>query len=165
MGLLVAGCATLDDRLATHLESGSTEVRECAQWYRALDAEIDAAGVRDAQYTRVPGFPHLRVDRLLASLRSRAAQSDQALRAFTERLAELDFESRRHEVQNLPTLAGEVARAQILRRIRDCGTALREADFASADTRAALLAAASVPDDYSTTRRVLGLYSLTKIPF
>ena len=164
MGLLVAGCATLDDRLAAHLESGSTEVRECAQWYRALDAEIDAAGVRDAQYTRVPGFPHLRVDRLLASLRGRAAQSDQALRAFTERLAELDLDSRRHEVQNLSGL-NENARGQALRRAGDCGKLLREADLASADTRAALLDAARVPDDYSTARRVLGVYFLTKIPF
>jgi hypothetical protein len=164
MGLLVAGCATLDDRLATHLESGATEVRECAQWYRALDAEIDAAGVRDAQYTRVPGFPHLRVDRLLAALRSRAAQSDQALRAFNERLAALDLESRRHEVQNLSAL-NENARGQTLRRAGHCGKLLREADLAGADTRAALLAAASVPDDYSTARRVIGVYFLTKIPF
>ena len=164
VGILVGGCAAIDDRLAAHLESGSTEVRECAQLYRALDAEIDAAGVRDAQYTRLAGFPHLRVDRLLASLRSRAAQSDQALRAFAERLAELDLESRRHEVQNLAVL-NERARAQILRRAGDCAKVLREADLASADARTALLAAARVPDDYSTAQRVLGLYSLTKIPF
>jgi hypothetical protein len=163
-GLLVAGCATLDGQLAAHLESGPSEVRECAQWYRALDAEIDAAGVRDAQYTRVPGFPHLRVDRLLAALRSRAAQSDPALRAFAERLVELDLESRRYEIQNLSTL-NESVRGQTLRRARDCGKLLSDADLASGEARAALLAAARVPDDYSTARRVLGLYSLTKIPF
>ena len=162
--ILVAGCATLEDRLAPHLESGPTEVRECAQWYRALDAEVDAAGVRDAQYTRVPGFPHLRVDRLLASLRSRAAQDDQALRAFAERLAELDLESRGHELRNLSAL-NEHARGQTLRRAGDCAKLLRDADLASANARSALLSAASVPDDYSTPRRFLGLYALTKIPF
>src|SRR5688500_20215009 len=118
MGLLVAGCATLDDRLATHLESGSTEVRECAQWYRALDAEIDAAGVRDAQYARVPGFPHLRVDRLHASLRGRAAEDTAALHTFAERLAELDLESRRHEIRNLSKL-NQNAREEMQRRLRD----------------------------------------------
>jgi hypothetical protein len=164
IGVLVAGCAALDDQLAVHLESGSTEVRECAQWYRALDAEIDTAGVRDAQYTRVPGFPHLRVDRFLASLRSRAAQSDPALRAFAERLAQLDLESRRHELRNLSAL-NEGGRGQALRRAGDCGKLLRDADLASDDARAALLAAASVPDDYSSARRVLGVYFLTKIPF
>jgi hypothetical protein len=162
--LLVAGCAAVDDRLATHLETGSADVRECAQWYRALDAEIDAAGVRDAQYTRLPGFPHLRVDRLLAALRDRAAESEPALRAYAERLAELDLESRRHEVQNLPAL-DESFRGQTLKRARDCSRRLRDADLASGEGRAALLAAARVPDDYSLTRRVLGLYFLTRIPF
>jgi hypothetical protein len=164
LGLLAAGCASTDGQLAAHLESGSSEVRECVQWYRALDAEIDAAGVRDAQHSRVPGFPHLRVDRLLAALRDRAAESEPALRAFAERLAELDLESRRHEVQNLSAL-NESARGQSLRRARDCSKLLRDADLASREARAALLAAARVPDDYSTARRVLGLYSLTKIPF
>lgn len=164
MALLVAGCASVDDRLAAHLEAGSTEARECAHWYRALDAEIDAAGVRDAQYTRVPGFPHLRVDRLLASLRSRAAESDPALRAFAERLAELDLESRRHEIQNLSAL-NESVRVQTLRRARDCAKLLRDADLGSREARAALLAAARVPDDYSLGYRVLGLYPLTRLPF
>jgi len=162
--LLAAGCATGDGRLAPHLESGPAEVHECAQWYRAIDAEIDAAGVRDAQYTRVPGFPHLRVDRMLASLKSRAAESEPALRAFGERLAELDAESRRHEIQNLPALTGD-ARAQALRRARDCGRRLREADLASSGAREALLAVARVPDDYSTALRFFGLYYLTRIPF
>ncbi|HET9351803.1 MAG TPA: dihydroneopterin triphosphate diphosphatase, partial [Burkholderiales bacterium] len=151
--LLTAGCATGEAPLAPHLDAGaSAEVRECAQWYRALDAEIDAAGVRDAQYTRVPGFPHLRVDRTLASLKDRAAQSESGLRALNERLAELDADSRVYEVRNMPTLNDD-ARATALRRARDCGKRLREADLASPGARESLLAAASVPDDYSTASR------------
>jgi len=168
--LLATGCAALDEELAARLASAPTEVRECAEWYRALDAETDAAGVRDAQYTRVPGFPYLRVDRLLASLRDRAAASEPALQAFAERLVELDLESRRHEIRNLPgdALPGigrDAARAQALRRARECGRLLRNADLARPDARAALLAAAQVPDDYSVVRRALGLYPLTRIPF
>ena len=64
---LAAGCASLQDQYP------SPPARECAEWYQALDEATDAAGVRDAQYTRVAGFPYLRVDRMLASLRSRAA--------------------------------------------------------------------------------------------
>ena len=149
--LLAAGCASTETPvvapLAPHLESGPAEVRECAQWYRALDAEVDAAGVRDAQYARVPGFPHLRVDRLHASLHDRAAQSEAALHLFAERLQELDLESRRYEVQNLPTMSGEAARTQALRRAGDCGRVMRAADLASSESRAALLAAARVPDE------------------
>ena len=159
--LLAAGCATGDGSLATHLEGGADDVRECAYWYRALDAEVDGAGVRDAQYTRLAGFPHLRVDRLLASLKERAARSDAALRAYGERMAELDLEARRHEVRNLPTLSDE-ARTQALRRASECSSRLRAADREHA---AAVLAAVQVPDDYSTMQRVLGLYAITKFPF
>src|SRR6185295_14916976 len=103
--LLAAGCAAGGGKpLASHLGSGTPEVRECAQWYQALDAEIDAAGVRDAQATRMPGFPHLRVDRTLAGLRDLAAKSEPTLQAYAERLAELDLEARVPEIQNLPTL-------------------------------------------------------------
>jgi 8-oxo-dGTP pyrophosphatase MutT (NUDIX family) len=162
--LLAAGCAGNGGGLAPHLESASPEVRACAHWYRALDAEIDAAGVRDAQYTRVPGFPHLRVDRLHAALRSRAAEGAPAMRAFGEQLTELDLESRRHEVQNLPTL-DDARRRETLRRADDCGRLMRAADLASLPARAALLRAARVPDDYSTALRIAGLYYLTRIPF
>ena len=163
--LLATGCATGTAKLAPHLESGAAEVRECAQWYQALDAEIDTAGVRDAQSTRMSGFPHLRVDRFLAGLRERAAENERALRAYAERLIELDLEARRHEIQNLPTLANEAARVQALRRVRDCGRLLRDADLARGESRAAMLAAAQVPHDYADWQRVLGLYPLTRHAF
>jgi 8-oxo-dGTP pyrophosphatase MutT (NUDIX family) len=152
--LLAAGCATGDRRLAPHLESGAPEVRECAAWYQALDAEVDAAGVRDAQAARMAGFPHLRVDRFLAGLRERAGRDERTLRAYSERLAELDQEARRHEIQNLPSLPSEAARTQALRRGRDCGRLLRNADLASAESRAAMLAAAKVPGGHSTPQAV-----------
>jgi 8-oxo-dGTP pyrophosphatase MutT (NUDIX family) len=160
--LLAAGCAATPD-LASHLENGTAEVRDCTRWYRALDHEIEAAGVRDAQYTRVPGFPHLRVDRLLAAQRERAAESEPALRTFAERAAELDLESRRHEVLNLR--GDERVRRQAMRRAEDCGRLLRNADLQSEDGRRALLAAARVPDDYSSPMRFFGLYYLTRLPF
>jgi 8-oxo-dGTP pyrophosphatase MutT (NUDIX family) len=146
--LLAAGCAAGGGgKLAPHLESGAPEVRECAQWYQALDAEIDAAGVRDAQATRVAGFPHLRIDRTLAGLRDRAAKSEPALRAYAERLAELDLEARVLEIRNLPALPSEAARTQSVRRAQDCGRRLLRADLATSASRAAMLAAAKVPDD------------------
>jgi 8-oxo-dGTP pyrophosphatase MutT (NUDIX family) len=147
--LLVAGCATGSGELAPHLRSGASEVRECAAWYQALDSEIDAAGVRNAQDARIAGFPHLRISRFLAGLRARAAENDRTLRAYAERLAELDQEARRHEIQNLPTLPTQAARTNALRRVRDCGRIMRDADLASHDARAALLAAAKVPDERS----------------
>jgi hypothetical protein len=154
--LLAAGCASGTGELAPHLAAGAPEVRDCAAWYQALDAEIDAAGVRDAQAARMAGFPHLRVDRFLAGLRERAAENDRALRAYSERLAELDFEARQHEIRNLPALPDDNARTQALRRARDCARLLRAADLASSESRAALLAAATVPEDRVRVREPAG---------
>jgi hypothetical protein len=168
----IAGCGTLERSFDAHLESQSTPVRECAQWYRALDEATEAAGVGDAQYTRVAGFPYMRVDRLLASLRERARASEPAFQAFAERLRELDLESRRYELDNLPrerleSLPGMKASSPggAVRRTQECARLLREIDLAKPAARAALLKAAQVPDDYSDASRALGLYPIARLAF
>ncbi len=158
--LALGGCATLDRALDAHLASPDVGVRECAQWYRDLDGEIDAAGVRDVQYARVPGFAYLRVDRALAAQRKRAAASEAALHALSERMLQLDLAARAHEIRNLPQ-----ARPGALVRTRDCGRLLRELDLARPEARAAMLEAARVRDDYSEVRRILGVYGLSRLAF
>ncbi len=168
---LAAGCAA-QAPFRAHLESPSFQLRECARWYAALDSEIDAAGVRDAQQTRVPGFPYLRVDRLHAALRPVAARSGEALQAYADRLLALDLEARRFEIANLPqprfealTAIPGTTRRQAALRTRDCGRLLREIDLAKPEERERLLRRSSVPDDYSSALRVLGLYAFTRVPF
>jgi hypothetical protein len=147
-------------------------VRACAQWYRALDQAVAASGVRDAQYAEIPGFPYFRADRLLASLRERAAANASAFQAFTERLADLDLDARRHEIDNLPRaqLVGlpgmnESSAGGALRRSRECSRVLREADLANPGARADLLKIVHVPDDYSDASRALGLYPISRLAF
>lgn len=173
LGLAAAGCASLEPPLRAHLASGAPQVRECAEWYRALDERVAAAGVRDAQDAAVPGFPYLRVNRLLAALRPVAAASAPALQALSERMLLLDLEARRYELGNLPfspaddaddPKLGLGARAA-LRRTQECGRLLNEIDLAKPETRAALLERAAVPDDYSLLARALGLYPLTQLAF
>src|SRR5574337_1138054 len=96
-----AGCATLEEPFRAHEESASPQVRQCADWYGALDREVAGAGVRDAQDARIPGFPYLRVNRLLASFRHQAAADERGLRPWADRLLELDASARRHEIANL----------------------------------------------------------------
>jgi len=87
LGAALAGCAGLPPSpFETHLTSQSAELRECAAWYRDLDNAVEAAGVRDVQYTRMQGFPYMRVDRLLASLAGRAAANEVAMRAWSDHL-------------------------------------------------------------------------------
>ncbi len=166
--VLLSGCAGFGG-----MEYSSPAARDCTDWYRAIDAEIDAARVRDAQDSRVAGFPYLRTSRLLSSFRGEAAASERVLHALVDRMQALDLEARRHEIVNLPQerlpappgAASMQARDVALRRTQDCARLLREIDLAVPERRAALLERATVPDDYSSTSRVLGLYALTKVPF
>ena len=169
----LAGCATLDRPFGEHLESSAVVVRDCAEWFAALDEAIDAAGVRDAQETRIPGFPYLRVNRPLSALRDRAAKDAGAVQAFALRLAALDYSARSAEIANLPddrlqglpALTVPGSRREAVARTRDCGHLLREIDVAKPEARRLLLERAEVPDDYSAPLRVLGLYALTRYPF
>jgi hypothetical protein len=149
--LLVAGCST-----APALQGQA----DCALWYETLDRMVDDAGVRDAQYSRLEGFPYLRVDRFHASLAERARANE---RAFAARLLELDLDARRVEIANLPDMPGN--RAVVRERAGECGRKLLDAQLAKPDGARAIVEAARVPDDYSTVARVLGLYALTRIPF
>jgi len=168
-----AGCASLDSPLREHLESEAVQVRTCASWYEALDQAIEAAGVRDAQETRIPGFPYLRANRLLAALKDRAAISEPAAQALAVRLAALDHAARAAEIRNLPqaqaaalpdvVVAG--SRAEILTRTRECAWILKEIDLARPQTRQLLIERLNVPDDYSNGLRIAGLYYLARIPF
>lgn len=162
--VLASGCATLETPFSGHLESMAPQVRDCAQWFRTLDAQVDAAGVRDAQDAPVQGFPYLRASRLLAALRPRAESNDAALQALAEQMRSLDFEARHYEIMNLP--AGQIADLRAaLERTKRCGSLLRDADLADAAARRTLLERATVPDDYRTADRVIGLYVFTQIPF
>lgn len=168
-----SGCATLDPAALRRDSSGNAGVQDCARWFRALDAAVDAAGVRDAQSTRVRGFPYLRVDRFSAALRDSAQRETSARLAFTDRLLALDADARRHEIANLPSERLQAARAgwpdanaaAALLHTRNCGSRLLAFDLESPDTERALIDLADVPDDYRTAYRVLGLYELAKIPF
>ena len=161
---LLAGCAPLQEPFSRHLESAGGPVRECAEWFAGLDAQVSEARVRDAQDARVAGFPYLRANRLLAALRPLAESDERALQALADRMLALDLEARRMEIMNLP--AGQVpAVAEAVARTQNCGKLLREIDLAKPEGRRALLERVQVPDDYSTLGRVLGLYVLTRLAF
>jgi len=116
------------------------------------------AGTRDAGASRVSGFPYLRVDRLTASFAPQAQWDERRFDAWFDRARGLDREGRGAELANA-ALSGEMA------RVEDCAKRLADHDRRDADLRSALLARALVPDDYLDWQRVVGLYSLTRLPF
>lgn len=169
--LLLAGCASLGPRpdtagvyasppVAQHLQR-EDDVGLCARLLREADRAIDAAGVRDALAARVPGFPYLRVDRITAAL-APAPDAGVPFVAWSHLLAQLDAQARRYESANAPTDSTPFA------AVDACRLVLARADDTADDTvalRAALRAAATVPDDYSAALRAVGLYPLTRLAF
>ncbi|MDH3461813.1 MAG: hypothetical protein OEM00_12750, partial [Burkholderiaceae bacterium] len=154
--LLTAGCATVNPYaqapIANHLQRQDA-VGDCARLYAQIDSAIDVAGVRDAEARRVPGFPYLRVNRFLQALAERA--EDPAQQADWRRwLASIDADARSAEMAN----AGLPKSTQL----ESCRNQLLANDSRQHRT---LVAAAQVPDDYSTGLRALGLYPLTRIAF
>jgi len=145
----------------------------CHEVYLRVDQAVADAGVGDGMAARVAGFPYLRANRFLASYAREelsAAQFDQWL----ERMMRLGLEAHRVEIANLPAASRE-ALGSMLREIgehappRDaleaCATRLAAADRAQPERRAELRGAVSVPDDYATWQRIVGLYWITRIPF
>jgi hypothetical protein len=147
------GCATAPSLDEARIASSSPEIASCAEWFRALDAEVAAAGVRDLQYAAIPGFPYLRADRFLAGSAGRVAAHAPAFDALADRLLSHDVESRRYEIDNLPAavvekwsgMRFEDSRAVALRRSVQCGRLLRGMELARPEMRSALLARVVLP--------------------
>jgi hypothetical protein len=165
----VSGCAQFTSR--TTAPQGD---QACDALYAAADRAVQRAGVRDGAAARIDGFPHLRVDRLLASFADQPL-SDAQFDAWLQRLRATDRKARSFEIANLP--AGQraelqEAQAALVQRqggldaaLDACGTALVERDRAALQRRETLRRQARVPDDYDQWKRIVGLYWLTRIPF
>lgn len=198
LGLLaavaLAGCSALPLKpLAPEASLPPDAARLCEQFFGQLDEAVAAAGVADAESSRVNRFAYLRSNRFLASYRQNL--TDEALPAWADAMLRLDREARAVELAQLPAaVAKRLADRQaehpaehpaedsaedpadpkanptangpaLAARIADCGTTLRHRDLSNPERRAALRQAAEVPDEYATAYRVLGLYWLTRLPF
>lgn len=171
---LLAGCSTVSAPPRGSLSLPSLTVRQCAEDFRALDAVVDRAGVRDAEAHRVAGFPYLRVDRFSAGLRELVINHPPAQAQWLARLRALDQDARQVEIRNLPDAAlarlaavggGDGDRDVLAQHITRCADTLRDHDLAAADGLRRLHERAQVPDAYVTAQRAAGVYPLTQIPF
>ena len=167
--LAATACANVQPPHRDHLDAADTRLAQCAQWFAALDAAVVHSGVADIEARRVTGFPYLRIDRFLASMKQ-AARDDARLRdAWIEEMRARDADGRRVEIANLAAAQvehlGADNRHELTQRTQQCAQRLLAADVADASAQASLYHRAYVADDYSTLKRGLGLYELTRIPF
>lgn len=115
--------------------------KDCRAKYAEMDARIDAAGVRDGSYYRVPGFPYLRTDRFAASFANEVKGLDEVA-GWTRRMREFDQEAREFEYQNLGLSEQEIGtwRYDLL----SCGSGLATMELFE-DANLALLRKMAVP--------------------
>lgn len=153
--LALGGCASLDPYasppIAQNLER-EDNIGYCARLFADIDRRIDTLGVRDAEATRIAGFPYLRVDRFGAVLADHAVNAEQQ-QAWRARLQRLDEAARATELANAELAVDDLPRCRALLAAADA-SALRE-----------LRSSARVPDDYNVALRIFGLYPLTRLPF
>ncbi len=167
--LALMGCASIKQPHLGHLKSTEIETQSCALLYQKMDAVTVQAKVRDKGARQVEGYPYLRVNRFLASFGKQAVH-DAALReAWMGQLRELDIKGRAIEISNLPAEVlnefGYEDKDLLIARFQECGALLLLQDVNHAEAITLMAQRVKVKDDYSTPKRVLGLYAMTRYPF
>jgi hypothetical protein len=167
MVLLLAGCAIIPAPTRSARVGGSDPLGGCADFFASLDQRAADAQVLDPGAFRVEGYPYLRVNRFLASFREEAGDKA-AFGAWVDRMQVLDQEARKFEIANLPdavrsTPGSANEKAELSAGVASCGNLLKAADFQDSEQQAALRKKITVPDEYLTLPRVLGLYPLTSL--
>ena len=159
--LLLAGCAIIPAPTRSARVGGGDALGSCADFFASLDQHTADAQALDSGAFRVEGFPYLRVNRFLASFREEVGDRT-AFVAWVDRMRALDQEARRFEIANQSNIPGSANdREGLNARIASCGNLLKAADFQDRAQQAALPKKATVPDEYLTLPRVLGLYPVT----
>lgn len=150
----LVGCAGLAP--TGNFASLAPSEKACLSEFLRHDNAVSTRHVNDAQFARIPGYPFLRVNRLLASLRMTLDSREKQLR-WLERLASLDHEARYFENKNLPAKEREN-----LAVLNDCRRELVEYLGNSPADLKKLLHQATVEDNYSTSKRLAGIYPLSR---
>lgn len=161
--LVLAGCSTAPSRPAA-----PPEAHACLAFLNMSDDTVRQAGMGDAQATRVPGFPYLRIDRFLASFAGDDL-SPAGLQMWIGQMRQLDLAGRAKEYRALSAAqrtrldSGAPTAEDLWQRARACGARLQRLDMEDGRARTRLLKVARVPSDYVLWQQILGLYPLTSI--
>lgn len=137
------------------------DLTRCATLFADTDARVARAGVRDADSAPIADFPFLRINRLLASLGTLAADHGRAQQAWLTRLAALDADGRAMELRALEPRSA--ARRALRAELDHCRGVLAQQLTADAPSVTRLRAAAQVPDAYSRWQRAFGAYPLAAL--
>jgi hypothetical protein len=163
------GCA---GRASYQFVNESLRPSEYSLFFEELDRAVYRSGTRNGAYFAVPGFPYLRADRFLVSLKNRLkndAQKDQWVRLMQQ----LDLSARKTEIQTLPD--NEVKKLAAAFGLLPDRSILQSKAISYSDKMLAhdrlrhdfyevLLITVQDSDEYSTLMRIFGLYPIAVIP-
>lgn len=143
--------------LALPLTANAVNPLECRNWFDRANRALDKAGIRDAGARRIEFYPHLRANRWLASIRPPDGDR-RAGQRWVELLAREARRGWRSELLRLApdarlSPAGRQARVGHMER---CIRALVETSVHAG------VPELEMPDSYSSVKRALGLYPLTR---
>lgn len=163
------GCTSMT---AQRISRSLDRPEECQSFLRILDERVDRSGVRDAASYPIPGFPYLRANRFLSSMKDRIGLRG-GRDPWSLWMQKLDLEAREKEISNLPDDVVSSStpkegtgptRADLYDRVKSCSDRLLEHDKARPDFYRILNPLVEVPDEYSFPMRAVGLYPLVSIP-
>jgi hypothetical protein len=167
--LFLSGCASLSPR-PVPITSNSLE--GCQAFFSQLEGQVKEAGVREASDFLIPGFPYLRTNRFLSSMKNRINE-EREREQWLRWMRTLDLLARQREIRNLAddrVLSLQVietlqpSRSEVFTRVESCSEKLLDRDKSLPDFNATLASRVDVPDEYSFFRRAIGLYPLLLLP-
>jgi hypothetical protein len=167
--IAMQGCAGMKNHYRA--EQLARDPRAIA-FFMELDSVTHQFEAVDGSNYRVPDFPYLRTNRFLEELKSNLNGPEQEY-LWIKWMQQLDLKSREKEIANLPDAAlvelgdrtGEtVERETLYERVIVYSDLLLTKDWRHPEFISAVKEAVFVPDEYSTTMRIFGLYPLVAIP-
>jgi hypothetical protein len=146
---------------------------ECQAFFDQLDARVIEAGVKDASGYSVHGFPYLRTNRFLSTLKGKLKEEKEK-EQWLRWMQELDLKAREKEISTLPHNIllsledvggeGQTVREKLIASVKACSDTLLENDRSQPDFYGTLDSLLDVPDEYSFFMRAAGLYPIMVIP-
>ena len=164
LAVIIQGCAI---PLPYPEFSQSGEDGMCLRWLENIEATLEEYDLHDPGSLRINGFPHLRVNRFLASMSDRTTSLD-AFAEWLEEMRLLDSMGKKLEIGNLPASVRQQLVTKILthgffiQNLEHCGKRLNTLSLNNAEHKRILLEQAQVPDAYQSWKRVVGLYPLAR---
>lgn len=166
----LAGCSPVP--IKQHSDAERLQ-KTCLDIFIAADQAVLAAGVMDTEAARIPGYPHLRVNRFLSSFRDEVNGDSYVF--WLKQLQDLANKGWRVEIGNLPELPEQKlqktlqailsSQATTLDALQSCSGKLLQAQLENDGNQNALKRLATVADNYQDWKQAVGIYPLTALAF